>query len=499
MLTRPLLKPALPYLMLLLLGLSVLAAPTDPDLGWHWRIGEALALGNFPYADNLTFSMAGYEWIHHEWLTDVSLYLIEHSLGWLPLGILFTTLFILAFWISAGITLNPTQIPHPDLKKHQLTLVCITICGVIVSKSVLGIRPQVITLLGFAWLLRLLWQTLQGNKGKRGKLWVLPFFLLAWANLHGGFPIAFILIYAYGIAALFPRLNKNRKSNPVGWEILKYGTIGLLATLVNPYSYRLWLESWSTATDTFAKTHIDEWLPINFLSFMGAAILIYLAFIPFAIWSERRRISLLYLVPLPILLYLGITSVRHWPLVVLYTLPLASGAIKSVRSAISPTWICHFETFWRTWLGRLLRSVIILSVLTLTLAQATSSASASLSAEVLADRAEYPSRVLPYLSASQGNLFNSYGWGGYLAWKLPERQYFIDGRMASWRTEERHILADYDTMENTKGNWQYLLDMYRIKQVLLPPKTPLVEKLKQTSEWKMLYEDQRAVLLERTL
>ena len=59
----------------------VLRIPADPDMWWHLKVGQDILAGIFPYHDIYTWSMPGYAWVDHEWLTEVLMYIIQHATG----------------------------------------------------------------------------------------------------------------------------------------------------------------------------------------------------------------------------------------------------------------------------------------------------------------------------------------------------------------------------------------------------------------------------------
>src|SRR2546429_2043031 len=59
--------------------------PLDPDLWWHLANGRLIiTTGSIPHVDLYSFSAADHTWVMHEWLTDLSMYLLYQA-GGLPL------------------------------------------------------------------------------------------------------------------------------------------------------------------------------------------------------------------------------------------------------------------------------------------------------------------------------------------------------------------------------------------------------------------------------
>ena len=78
----------------------LLQVPIDPDLMWHLRVGQDLFRGIFPYQDIYTWSMPGYPWVDHEWLTNAIMFKVYSISGMLGLGIAFTAICLAAYLIA---------------------------------------------------------------------------------------------------------------------------------------------------------------------------------------------------------------------------------------------------------------------------------------------------------------------------------------------------------------------------------------------------------------
>ncbi len=92
----------------------------------------------------------------------------------------------------------------------------------------------------------------------------------------------------------------------------------------------------------------------------------------------------------------------------------------------------------------------------------------------------------------EGNLFNKYRWGGYLIWR--EVKVFVDGRADVYG---RELIGDYLQVQRGE-NWKELLEKYKIEILLWPQKEILTTLLKESSEWQILYEDEIAIIFQKT-
>jgi hypothetical protein len=91
-------------------------------------------------------------------------------------------------------------------------------------------------------------------------------------------------------------------------------------------------------------------------------------------------------------------------------------------------------------------------------------------------------------------MFNSYNWGGYLMWVLPEYPVFVDGRTDLY---DGPVLQAYVTAYFAEPGWDQVMDDYKINTVLIEPASPLAKVLRLTDGWKIVYEDKIAILFVR--
>jgi hypothetical protein len=93
------------------------------------------------------------------------------------------------------------------------------------------------------------------------------------------------------------------------------------------------------------------------------------------------------------------------------------------------------------------------------------------------------------------NIFNEYGFGGYLIWRLhPGKNIFIDGRALDPDVfKEYQIVAS--ALENPDHDWKDIIKKYDISCIVMPPLLnhgaifPLVERLFDSEEWVLIYID----------
>jgi hypothetical protein len=174
------------------------------------------------------------------------------------------------------------------------------------------------------------------------------------------------------------------------------------------------------------------------------------------------------------LLLIGITSRRNMPYFMLFSLPLTIYSINKLyldisgnkdakaRFQIAYNFIRVFAivllifqmyfTFWKLFVFKNTKAI---------------------------DTGFYPTQAIDHLKEKgmNGEVYSSYGWGGFLIWKLPEKKVFIDGRMPSWRyipedpnKETSSAYDDYLEIEKGELDFNIVADKYNIEYVLWPVK-----------------------------
>jgi hypothetical protein len=108
---------------------------------------------------------------------------------------------------------------------------------------------------------------------------------------------------------------------------------------------------------------------------------------------------------------------------------------------------------------------------------------------------EFPVAATEWIAAERppGELFNTFNWGGYLMWELPQYRVSIDGRTDVY---DEYLDVYLDTITARPG-WEAELDRERIGTVLVDVDAPLAEALRADGTWRVGHEDEVAVVFVR--
>jgi hypothetical protein len=469
---------------------------TDSDTGWHIRTGEwILSNSRIPEADIFSFTMAGRPWVAWEWLSDVAMAL-AHRFGGLA-GVAWIAILLLG---ATSVCVYKAAVEQCG---HRLIAIALTWLSMSASTIHWLARPHLATALIAAIFCRILNRV--EREGNPARLLSLPLLTILWTNLHGGFFVGIALICTYALGAGAEELLHGSQEN--AWlRSRKYvfAALGcLLASLLNPYTYRLHLHVAQYLGTTFCFARISEFQSIDFHSFTAPYFetLLILA-IGAAAWHLRAgRVThaLLLISWSPLALF----SVRNIPIFAVVVAPGAGLAVLDwlERSAVFHSLkanIAQFESDLQRIADRCQRRGLHLApcFVALVLALVLAHASQPRVFRAAFDERRFPMDAARFLSQEQQlssmRIYSSWQWGGYLIYRFwPSLRVFDDGRTDFYGSSfvEEGLLA-----WNASPDWCQILERYRVNAALLPRDSALATVLRERPDWKATYQDHIAVL-----
>ena len=249
-----------------LLMLVVTVQPLrDTDVWWHLALGKLITAHGIPPQEPFSFLLAAHGWIGQQWLYEV---LLAGLIGAGGPGAASVVMGVLA---CAALTIAVLAVPRNARVPGAWLAVAVVLSGLVFGQLV-GVRGQVITLLGAAIVLFVL---ARWREGRVAAVWFLPPLFLLWANLHAGFIVGLLLAGAALVMAtpVAPAVTLSRR--PLA---LALGG-AVLATLINPAGS--WLYGY--VAETFANPTltqvVTEWMSPDFHNvwlrvFEGEAVLL---------------------------------------------------------------------------------------------------------------------------------------------------------------------------------------------------------------------------------
>ena len=412
----------------------------DPDFGWHLKLGELILGSGIPVSDPFSYTMPSFSFIDHEWLTNVLIYFFYQNIGWVFLSLAFSLLLCLSILIPIKFKINL-------LSALPITLTLLTLL------LFLGIRPQIITLFFYSILIT----TLLDKRIYEKFRYFIPLLVLLWVNLHGGFALGII---TYGLFVVV-RSIENRKVDVKDIVILM---MCFVFSFINPYKIRIWEEIINQSSDQSLRWTISEWMPSLFTFY--PALWIYVAISSVLVFIQRKFLTTFEKLLFVVLLVAGLSSIRHMALWAIVALPITYKNLFTFQKKISK--IKYGKKRFHKACAFLIMLTIVVSITHVLIKWDN--------LFTYSEKGFYPYNATLFLRENprSGQLLSSYGWGGYLIWKLPDKKVFIDGRMPSWRNEyapigeSKNAFKDYNELMIGIADFEKVTKKYSIDTILLP-------------------------------
>ncbi len=447
--------------------------PADADMWWHLKAGQVMwEQKSILVHDVFSYTRFGTLWVNAFWLSDLILYGCYALDGYFALAMFVALSGGLAFLlVSRRMSSNLFS------KSGALLLAAMT------AAPIWGPRPQIFSFLIVAWLDAWLTQ-------KPLSKWILPLLFALWANLHGGWIWGILLLIAHisglFVQALFSSAEEKNSLLPEVLRLTMWTLISVFFIGLNPNGLALWKLPFQQID---VSLQIQEWLSPDFhridfhpMLWMLFALFVTAPFAPKPIpWPQIFKVIGFA--------YMTFVAQRNIALFAITAAPLlaewGNAFLQSIHTRI-PTVLTQSKELRR---ARLFNAVILLTL--------GFSALFNLVQISQAEKVDgnYPVGAIEWLKDNRppGRLFNSYNWGGYLIWTLPEYPVFIDGRADLYGND---LIQQWHDVVNARSNAFDSLDAWNVNIVLLEPDRPIIEALKK-SGWKMAYEDKKAVILIR--
>jgi hypothetical protein len=470
------------FVLVLLIGVAAGANQvifaTDPDLWWHVRTGSwILQHRAIPVHDVFSSFAMGKTWIVYEWLFDVP---VSKIFGlWGLRGILTATALLV---LACATALTALLARYTRLSRAMI----LTAIATLAMSPLHSPRPWLFTILFFTIELNLLLQAWERNR-PAWLLPVIPLFIL-WANIHIRFVYGLGLIGLFALLGSIPATSKwrllvagHRSLRAVWFWVILAGS--LLATLVNPYGWRVYSEVIQYATDNVVLNSISEMRALQFRDFTDWIALLLICSAWFSLGTAQKKSALLVSL-MAVSCWFGFHRGRDiWFPIIVSTVALAS-RIGSSEDDLRPLG-------WRRWaVAAPLGMALALPMLLLT--------GPSESDLQKAVGEHYPNQASAYIQSHdlEGPLYNTFDWGGYLIWRLPDLPVSIDGRTNVQGSQ--HLTRSIESEEGRK-NWTEDRELMKAKTLLLNRDSALASILRSDARFRLVYEDKIAVIFLRQI
>lgn len=467
------------FTAILFVALFVMATReiADPDFWWHLRTGQFIVdTGSIPHGDIFSYTNAGQPWITHEWLSEVIIHGL-YRLGSFPLLILaFSGVITFAFTLAYI---------RCDGKPYVAALAILL--AALATAPTWGVRPQMLSLL----LMSVYLYVLERQK----HVWLLVPLMILWVNLHSGYALGLMLVGAYLLGGVVEHLPDLRAQLNLGSPLGRLALVLALcaaAVLINPNGASMYIYPFETLTSHAMQAYIQEWFSPDFHS-MEWQPFAWLLVVTFgAVGLSRKRVGVAQTLLLMVLAYAGLRSARNIPLYAIAAGPVLADHLWALVAAHGAAGVLSPS-------GRVTRGMSVLNwgVMAVIVAAGLVRIGTVLANQGAVERIKFPVAAVDFLQkqGSKTPLYNAYGWGGYLIWRLyPDQPVFIDGRADVYGDA---FIEEFLGAYRGGAGWSAPLDRYHVQRVLVEPDAPIAAHLAQDATWTKTYADPQAVIFER--
>src|ERR1035441_4228723 len=469
----------------------------DCDTGWHIRTGEwIIAHGWVPSYDVFSFTKPGAPWFAWEWLSDV-LFARLNALGGLMAVVLFTALLLSSIYAALFFLVRR--------KANPFVALMVTMVAAAASSIHWLARPHLFTLLFLVIFYAALEQVREGRTRVLGVpiLAALPVIGILWTNLHAAFFVGVLMIWAYGGGEILRLVfSPNAADRRPAWlQARSYFLSGfafLAASLVNPYTYHLHVHMAKYLNDPYNSQHIFEFFSLSFhdpTAIFFEALLVMAVVV--VIWHLRRG---KFVEPLLVVVWAhgALLAARNIPLFAIVAAPPIAAVIQNgllrlpglnvaawLRAAARKFNLLAKDTAETDAIPRF-HLVSIFAMLLLAALVCAPNPPKRFRAEF--DPTYYPAGALATLrSDPAGRVFTHDEWGDYLIYSLyPAHKVYVDGRSDFYGDAFEYKSID---VLNVKYDWEKTLSGFGVDTILMPPSAPLSGALKESSRWRVVYDD----------
>lgn len=447
-------------------------APIDTDTWWHIRSGEHTLSEGMIYQDPFSHTKAGEDWVNHSWGAQIILYGV-----WSLAGNIGLALYVAVLATGGMAVLYQVCAGNAYLRAFTLVI------GAAAAAVFWSPRPQMISFFLSTVIVYLLFSYKHDDKDR---LWFIVPLMLLWGNLHAGFSIGFILMGGFiagEIAAnIFNRGGADVVSPAGIRKLIIVGLASAAALVVNPYGLNMLLVPFETLSMGALREFIQEWNSPNFQQRQTWPFIILLVGLIGALGASERRLAWSHFVLLGGTLFMALTAGRNIAVFAVVAIPVLTYYADSALTARG--WVLNPIRRVTVRQGRL--NTAILAVVLLGIGAVTASILSPAAVDA-AQRAYLPVDAAEFIAeeAPPGPMFNSYNWGGYLMFALPDYPVYADGRTDLYGDE---FLLHYIRVHAARDDWRAALDDDGVNLVVVEAFSALAGQLAEEPGWTRIYD-----------
>lgn len=456
--------------LFLAVALPILAAVIAPlssvDLAYQLRAGaEILDTRSLPTVDTWTFTIAGLPWIDQQWGAQVVLAAVYRIAGWTGLVVLRGLLTALVVGAAVAITRDRGLDPRLGA--------VLTLTAFVVAAPAMALRPQLFGMACFGVTLWLLF----GRRERPRALWIVPLIVAIWANVHGSFVLAPVMVGLAWLEDVHDRA-------PTARRIVLVGAASIVAACVTPFGSGVWAYAVGLTTNAGVTARTTEWQPTTLRDPIGLLFFGSVAVVVALIARSGTRVKwppLLWLATFAVVGVVAQRGIAWWPFVALAIVsrdllpdagrPLRAGprSLNTVVAGLVVVAIVALLPLWRPVDPRIAAPTAVLT-----------------------DAPPGVTQALRDIARPGDRILNPQIWGSWLEFALPNVLVAADSRIEIF---PKAVWDDLERVSLGIGEWQERLRGWGVTVVIAEAKDDdLVDRL-ETLGWRLIHSDQDGVIL----
>jgi len=456
---------ALPVLAALLASLS------SVDLASNLRAGdEILRTGAVPRVDTWTFTAAGLPWFDQQWGAQVILEAVYRIGGWTGLAALRATLVGVIFGCVLLVGLRRGLSPR--------NAALLTIAVFAVAAPALALRPQLLGMALFAITLAVV----SDRRDHPARLWAIPVLVVIWANVHGSFFLAPLVL---GLAWL-EDLSEQAGAR---YTALIVAAVSVIAACLTPYGPAVWVYAAGLATNPEVTRRITEWQPTTIRDGTGLLFFVSAAAVAALIARRGRPVSWPTLAWLAAFFAIGLYAQRGlawWPLAA--ALPVAAlipTTSDAPELATSPT---------MRRLNAVVIGVLLLAGMALLPVWRPTDPATAVPAAVLTDAPLGLTAALRSVVQPGDHVFNPQPWGSWFEFAVPDAKVALDSRIEFFPPK---VWDDYEAVVAGREGWEDRLSEWDVIAVVVDDSAGAFAGRLESAGWERRYVDSDGAIFRR--
>jgi hypothetical protein len=487
----------------------------DSDFWWHVSTGRYIVTNrSLPDSDPFSFTSALDEnknlhpqrenfILKQYWLSQIIFYLLYKNAGAAGIillrALLVTLTLIIVLW-----RLRRWSVSLP------ICFIFLSFLLTIIVRSI-GERPVLFTILFTA----LTFFIIEDFKGKRDKrIFLLSPVMLLWSNLHGGFILGAVMIMVFMVGEGMKMVVN--KSTYTKREIILFYTATIMAlgfSFINPTGWDAFIITFSSKYKPFSKDIQEYQSPIFYFRYKVYPLLygyVILALIfPLILILRNKRVDLTHIVLLSGLLFMSLSASRF---IIYYSTIAVMVLGREVDTVLNGLLSGRISEK----INSKLSSALIVACLVSSILFAVGIFKLEYFRFGIASGYSVPEKAADFMATNslQGNIFNDYGYGGYITWRFyPLKKTFVDTRSLNltvmaeyaWITDAVESLAGKKLAPGKIPLWERLLEHYDVNLILLAPfdvqgRIPrIIFKLTESNKWVPVYCDPISVIFIKNI